>query len=63
MKKNQKNPAINGWPVAVFRYGVQILQWKGSELEDVQKKSRKAIAMYRALHQRSDADRLSIKIK
>ena len=49
--------------MAVFTYGVQILQWKGSELEDVQRKSRKAIAMYRALHQRSDAERLSIKIK
>ena len=62
MKKN-KITAINGWPVAAFRYGAQMLQWKESELEDVERKSRKAIAMYRALHQRSVADRLCIKTK
>ena len=49
--------------MAAFRYGAQMLQWKESELEDVERKSRKAIAMYRALHQRSVADRLCIKTK
>ena len=39
MGKN-KIPAINAWAVAVFRYGTGILQWKESELKDVDWKSR-----------------------
>ena len=32
--------------VAVFRYGAGILQWKESELKDVDRKSRKIMTMY-----------------
>ncbi|XP_068723498.1 uncharacterized protein [Montipora capricornis] len=42
-KLNGKNKitAINTWAVVVFRYGVGILQWKESELKNVDRKSRK----------------------
>ena len=37
-KLNGKNKitAINAWAVAAFRYGAEILQWKESELKDVE---------------------------
>ena len=49
--------------MAVFRYGAGILQWKESELKDVDRKLKKAITIYGALHPRSDVDRLYVKRK
>ena len=62
-KLNGRNKitAINTWAVAVFRYGAGILEWKESELKNVDRKSRKM--MYGALHPKSDVDRLYIKRK
>ena len=37
---------INTWAVAVFRYGAGILQWKESELKNVDRKSRKTMEHY-----------------
>ena len=64
-KLNGKNKvtAINTWAVAVFRHGAGILQWKESELKNVDWKSRKAMTVYKALHMKSDVDRLYIKRK
>ena len=61
-KLNGKNKitAINAWAVAAFRYGAGILQWKEGELKHVDKKSRKKMTIYGALHPRNDADRLYI---
>ena len=42
--------------VAVFRYGAGILQWKESELKNVDRKSRKTMTMYGALHPKSDTN-------
>ena len=58
-----KITAIKTWAVAIFRYGAGILQWKGSELKNVDRKSRKTMTMYAALHSKSDVDRLYIKRK
>ena len=58
-----KITAINAWTVAVFRYGAGILQWKESELKDVDRKSRKIMTRYGVLHPKSDVDRLYIKRK
>ena len=60
-KLNGKNKitAINVWAVAVFRYKAGILQWKESELKE--RKARKTMAMYRALHPKSDVGRLCVK--
>ena len=49
--------------MAVFRYGAGILEWKESELKNVDRKSRKTKTMYGALHPKSDVDRLFIKRK
>ena len=49
--------------MVVFRYGAGILQWKDSELKDVDRKSRKTITIYGGLHLKSDVDRLYIKRK
>ncbi|XP_068713273.1 uncharacterized protein [Montipora capricornis] len=64
-KLNGKNKrtAINTWAVAVFRYGAGILQWKESGLKNVDRKSRKTMTMYGALHPKSDVHRLYIKRK
>ena len=64
-KLNGKNKitAINAWAVVVFRYGAGILQWKDSKLKDVERKSRKTMAMYGVLHPKSDVDRLYVKRK
>ena len=39
-KVNGRNrvTVINTWAVAIFRYGAGIIQWKASELKDLDKK-------------------------
>ena len=53
-----KVKAINTWVVAIFRYGVGIIQWKANEIEDFDRKSRKTMTMYGGLRPKSDVDRL-----
>ena len=64
-KLNGRNKvtAINTWAVAKFRYGAGIIQWKASELKDLDRKSRKTMAMYGGLQPKSDVDRLYVKRK
>lgn len=61
-KLNGKNKiqAINTWAVAILRYGGGILDWKTEELKAMDRRSRKFLAMYGALHPKSDVDRLYI---
>ena len=49
--------------MAVFRYEAGILQWKKSELKDVDSRSSKTMTMYGALHPKSNVDRLCIERK
>ena len=49
--------------MAVFRYGGGILQWKETELKDVDRKPNKTMKMYGVLHLKSDVDRFYIKRK
>ena len=58
-----KVTAKNTWAVAVVRYEEGILLWKESELKNVDRKSRKTMTMYGALHPKSDVDRLYTKRK
>ena len=46
-KLNGRNEvtAINTWAVAIFRYGAEIIQWKTSELKDLDRKSRNTMTM------------------
>ena len=50
--------AINTWVIAIFRYGVGIIQWKANEGKDLDRKSRKTSTMYGGLRPKSDVDRL-----
>ena len=58
-----KITAISAWAMVVFRCGAAILQWKEKELKDVDRKLRKTMPKYGALHLKSDMDRLYIKRK
>ena len=50
--------AINTWAVPVIRYSAGIVDWKNSELRSMDRKTRKVLNMYQALHPRSNVDRL-----
>ena len=63
MNGRDKSTAVNTWAVGIFRYGAGIIEWKASELEDLDKKSRKTMTMYGGLNSNSDADRLYVKRK
>ena len=43
--------------MVVFKYRAGILQWKESELKDVDRKSWKTMTMYGALHPKTDVER------
>ena len=60
-KLNGRNKvtAINTWAVAIFRYNPS----KASELKDLDRKSRKTMAMHGGLYPKSDVDRLYVKRK
>ena len=62
-KLNGRNKitAINTWAVAIFRHGTGIIQWKTSELKDLERKSRKTMTMYGGLHPESDVDSLYVR--
>ena len=53
-KLNGKNriTVINAWAVVVFRHVAGILQWKESELKDVDRKSGKIMTIYEHYTQR-----------
>ena len=57
-KLNGKNKttAINRytWAVAIFRYGAGIIDWQDSKLKIIDRKSRKTMTIYGALHPKSD---------
>ena len=50
--------AINTWAVPVITYSAGMADWKNSELRKMDRKTRKVLNMYRALHPRSIVDRL-----
>ena len=51
---------MNAWTVALFRYGAGILQWKESKWKAVDRKSKKTMIMYGAIHPMSDVDRMYV---
>ena len=50
--------AVNTWAVPVIRYSVDIVYWMNSELCNTDRKTRKTLNMYQALHPISNVDRL-----
>ena len=60
IKLNGRNKVmvINTWEVTILSYGAGIIQWKDSELKDLDRKSRKTVTMYGGLHPKSNVGRL-----
>ena len=46
LNRRNKAMAINTWTVVIFRYGVGIIQWKASELKDLDRKTTKTMTVY-----------------
>ena len=51
---------VNTWVVCLIRYSAAFVSWRKSELQAIDRKTRKLFTMYGALHPKSDVDRLYI---
>ena len=51
---------VNAWAVSLLRYSAAFFSWRKSELEAIDRKTRKLFTIYEALHPKSDVDRLYI---
>lgn len=62
---NAKNKidSINCIAIPVVQYSFGIIEWKDSEIEQLDRKTRKLLTMYRMFHPRSDVDRLYVQRK
>ena len=50
--------SINTWAVLLLRYSAAFVNWKRSELQEIDRKTRKYLTMYGGLHPKADIDRL-----
>ena len=55
--------AINSRAVAIIRYGAGLIKWTKDELRTIDRKTRKLMTIHKALHPRSDVDRLYLSRK
>ena len=51
---------VNTWAVSLLRYSAAFVSWRKSELQVIDRKTRKLFSIYGALHPKSDLDRLYI---
>ena len=51
---------VNAWAVSLLRYSAAFVSSRKSELQDIDRKTRKLFTIYGALHPKSDVDRLYI---
>ena len=51
---------VNTWVASLLRYSAAFVRWRKSELEAIDRKTRKFFTIYGALHPKSDVDRLYI---
>ena len=51
---------VNTWAVSLLRYSAAFVSWRKSELETIDRKTRKLFTIYGALHPKSHVDRLYI---
>ena len=51
---------VNTWAVSLLRYSTAFVSWRKSELQAIDRKTRKLFTIYGALRPKSDADRLYI---
>ena len=50
--------ALNTWAVSILRYDAEILKWNKSELQEMDRKTRKFMTINKELRPRSDVARL-----
>ena len=64
-KLNSRNliKGINTWVVPLVRYSEPFLEWTRDELKQMDQRTRKLMAMHKALHPREDVDRLYVSRK
>ena len=51
---------VSAWAVSLLRYSAAFVSWRKSELQAIDRKTRKLFTIYGALHPKSDVDRLYI---
>ena len=51
---------VNTWAVSLLRYSAAFASWRKSELQAIDRKTRKLFTIYGVLHCKSDVDRLYI---
>ena len=51
---------VNTWAESILRYSAAFVSWSKSELQPIDRKTRKLFSIYGALHPKSDVDRLYI---
>ena len=51
---------VHTWAVSLLRYSAAFVSWRKSELQAIDRKTRKLFTIYGALHPKSDVDRLYI---
>ena len=58
-KLNDRNLVlhVNTWAVSLLRYSAGFVSWRKNELQAADRKTRKLLTIYGALHLNSDVDR------
>ena len=49
---------INTWGISLLRHSTAFLDWRGAELEQMDRRTRKSMKMHRALNPKSDVARI-----
>ena len=52
---------INTWAVSLVRYGAGVIEWTQQELENIDRRTRKMMRLYDAMHPRADVDPLYVR--
>ena len=55
-----KTKVINGWAVAIMTYSAGVLEWRFDKLKELDRKTRKLLAMHKGLPPKSDVDKLYV---
>ena len=52
--------AINTWAVSLVKYRSGVIEWTQQKLENTDRRTRKMMHLYSAMHPRADVDRLYV---
>ena len=52
--------AINTWAIPVLRYSAPVLKWRKTELQELDRRTRKLLTMHNAHHPMSFVERIYI---